>query len=142
MTRGKLKRYQFLKELIKRTEEQIFDLEDRLQPHGMNMSGMPRSSTSKNSIDESITRLVDLKDRLAKYKKEKAEVESFIESVDNYQIRLILILRFVDAMEWKNVARAVGGNNTEDSVKKMCYRYLNKSQINSKTCPECPTCPE
>lgn len=130
MTRRELNRYRFLEELIKRTEEQIIDVEDRLQPHGPSMSGMPHSSTRQNTIENNIVRLTDLKNKLEQYRKEKAEVESFMESVSNYQIRLILQRRFVDGMDWKDIANSLGGKSTEDSVKKKCYRYLDSSEKN------------
>lgn len=34
--------------------------------------------------------------------------------------------RFQDFLKWDAVAAKLGGNNTEDSVKKACYRFLKK----------------
>ena len=39
--------------------------------------------------------------------------------------RLIFTYRFVDCLSWQKVAEAVGGGNTEGSVKMICYRYLD-----------------
>lgn len=128
MTRWKLSKLLSLKGLIRRTEDQIADIRDRLQPHGANLSGMPRSSSPKNTVEENVAKLVYLEKKLSEYKQEAAETESFISNVEDYQIRLILELRYIDGFEWNKIADYIGGNNTEYSVKKMCYRYLERSE--------------
>lgn len=128
MTRWKLSRLVSLKGLIRRTEDQITIIRDRLNPHGVNLSGMPRSSSPKNAVEENVAKLVDLQEKLKAYRQEAEEIEQFICSVDDYQIRLILQLRYVDAKEWNEVADYIGGSNTENSVKKMCYRFLEKTE--------------
>ena len=49
---------------------------------------------------------------------------AYIESIDDSLIRQILTCRYVDGMTWVRVARNIGGDNTEDSVKKAAYRFL------------------
>lgn len=51
----------------------------------------------------------------------------YIQSVDDSLIRQILELRFIEGLSWNNVADGVGGNNTEDSVKQACHRYIIKN---------------
>ena len=46
------------------------------------------------------------------------KVEEFIASVDDSRMRRIITLRFIDNLSWNKVADRIGGNNTEDSVKK------------------------
>lgn len=89
---------------------------------------MPRSTSPKNAVEESVAKLVDLQEKLKAYRQEAEEIERFICSVDDYQIRLILQLRYVDGKEWNEVAKYIGGGNTENSVKKMCYRFLEKTE--------------
>lgn len=48
----------------------------------------------------------------------------YIASVDDSLVRQIMMLRFVSGLPWNQVADSIGGNNSEDSVKKICYRYL------------------
>ena len=56
---------------------------------------------------------------------EKAnEVEEFIKSVDDSRMRRIINLRFIEGLSWNQVADRIGGNNTEDSVKKAFYRFM------------------
>ena len=50
----------------------------------------------------------------------------FIENVDDAQMRMILSLRFVNGLTWRQVAHSIGGGNTEDSVRKACQRFLQE----------------
>lgn len=51
------------------------------------------------------------------------DVEIFITSIKDSHIRRIVNLRVVDGLSWNEVARRIGGN-TEDSVKKAFYRFM------------------
>lgn len=55
---------------------------------------------------------------------EEARLRAYIYAIPDQQVQLICILRFVKGMSWAQVAAEVGGN-TEESVKKACYRWLN-----------------
>lgn len=54
------------------------------------------------------------------------QVEEFIASVDDSRIRRIITLRFIDNLSWNKVADIIGGNNTEDSVRKAFTRFMEK----------------
>ena len=49
-----------------------------------------------------------------------------IYAVKDSQVRLILFLRYVDGMSWRNIAARVGGGNTSDSVRMIHNRFLSK----------------
>lgn len=51
---------------------------------------------------------------------------SEIYAVKDSQVRLILLLRYVDGMSWRNIAARVGGGNTSDSVRMIHNRFLSK----------------
>lgn len=55
-------------------------------------------------------------------------VTAYVEAIEDGYLRTIYRLRFVECMTWTEVATAVGGNNTEDSVKKICYRFLETTE--------------
>lgn len=54
------------------------------------------------------------------------QVEEFIAGVDDSRIRRIITLRFIDNLSWNKVADRIGGNNTEDSVRKAFTRFMEK----------------
>lgn len=132
MTVRELSKLYYIRKLIQRDIDQLAGLEARLQPGGMNISGMPRNPSPKNMMEEIVPLIIDIKDKLNReqheYEEEQARLENFIRSIDDYQIRLILAYRFIDLMSWNQVAQKLGGNNTEDGVKKACYRYLKKTE--------------
>ena len=55
------------------------------------------------------------------------QVEEFIARVDDSRMRRIITLRFIDNLSWNKVADRIGGNNTEDSVKKAFYRFMENT---------------
>lgn len=73
---------------------------------------------------------------------ERNRLERFINNIDDSLIRQIFTLRFINGLTWLQVSLCVGGGNTEDSVKKTCYRFLKKSRGFSQKTKSCPECPE
>jgi len=64
----------------------------------------------KNEIDETLN-----------------DVHEFIASIENSHDRRIITMRIVDKMSWRQIAHVMGGNNTEDSVRKRFERFLEKN---------------
>lgn len=54
------------------------------------------------------------------------QVEEFIAGVEDSRIRRIITLRVIENLSWNKVADRIGGGNTEDSVKKSFYRFMEK----------------
>lgn len=52
------------------------------------------------------------------------DVLGFIESVKDSHMRMIITYRIIENYSWGQVADAMGGGNTEDSVKKAFYRFM------------------
>lgn len=55
-----------------------------------------------------------------------ADVEKFIKEIDDSHLRRIVTLRVVDGLSWNQVAKKMGGGNTEDGVRKTFNRFLDK----------------
>ncbi len=54
------------------------------------------------------------------------KLTEYISHIPDSQTRTIFYLRFIECLKWNSIADRIGGNNTEDSVKKRCYRYVGK----------------
>lgn len=52
------------------------------------------------------------------------EVEAFISGISDSHTRRIVNLRVIEQLSWNKVADEMGGNNTEDSVRKAFDRFL------------------
>ncbi len=67
-----------------------------------------------------------IEEKLLELEKAKNEVTGYILGIDDCQTRLIFKLRCLNLLSWNAVADQVGGMNSEDSVKKRFYRYLER----------------
>lgn len=67
-----------------------------------------------------------IKKKLFELEKARSKITSYILNIDDCQTRLIFKLRCLDLKSWNDVADCVGGMNSEYSVKKRFYRYLEK----------------
>ena len=129
MTIRELEKLKYLDTLISTTTNRILALEERLDVGAQVLTDMPKKPGAKDAIGDTVPEIVDRKANLLRmvkrYEDEKQRIEAYIDGIEDYQIRLILTLRFVHFMTWAEVAGAIGGNNTEDSVKKACYRFID-----------------
>ena len=65
---------------------------------------------------------------------EHARIIRYINSIPNSVTRQVFYHRFINNESWTKVAHSIGGGNTSASVKKICYRYLQRQEqiINDK----------
>lgn len=54
------------------------------------------------------------------------EIESFMKSISNSPIRMIVRLRYIENLQWDEVATKFGSGYTKDSVRMMFERYLER----------------
>lgn len=67
-----------------------------------------------------------LREKIRRRKKERDRLRAYIDEVEDAQIRMILDLRFAKRLSWVKVAQRIGGPNTADSVRMVCFRYLRE----------------
>jgi hypothetical protein len=70
-----------------------------------------------------------ISEKLLELEKKKQEIFDFVMSIDDPQTRLIVKLRCFDLLSWNAVADRVGGMNSEYTVKKRFYRFLEKAGV-------------
>ena len=71
-----------------------------------------------------------IREKTEELKRLRSEIDLFILSIPDSQTRMIVHMRCVQLLMWKEIADKIGGPNTEDTVKKRYFRFL-------KTCPQC-----
>lgn len=128
MTLKELSQLYYLRKEINLHERRIAEIRASLQsPTSPRLTGMPKgghSSPMEDGTDE-IIRIEKMIHKLRKKcRKELAKLEKYIASIEDSQTRQIFILRFEHGLSWVQVANRMGGGNTDDGVKKICYRYL------------------
>ena len=143
---------------IKRDEDRLARLE--LQASSISSpayDGMPKAPSNSSSVENSAVAILDLRDIISRKKAlrsdcamtiqakqtlcltERYRLERYIADMPDSLCRMVFTYRFINGLTWRQVSECIGMRTTEDSVKKLCYRYLgeeNKSQ--KQVCPECP----
>lgn len=133
MTLQELTHIAELTEQLRRDEETLRSLQEAVHPGSQNLSGMPHTTGVHDKIGDLAVEIADLKDCIQQQKQkiaaESARAEQFIRGIEDGQTRTIFRLRFLRALSWKEVASVVGRWNTEQSVSKKCYNYLQSINV-------------
>lgn len=129
MTLRELSKYYKLNEQLERNREMLKSLYASAGLGAQEITGMPRAPGVSDRVSAMVVEIEDLKKRIARLEtnclREKRRLERYIGTIEDDQTRVIFRLRFVHCMTWSQVAEAVNGGNTKESVKMRCYRYLD-----------------
>ena len=130
MTNQELSQLYYLVKEIKLKRQQLEQLRTIAEGTTVELTGMPHGTGIKDKIGNVAADIADIKAilelKIQEYYYQYNRLTRYIESIDDSLIRQIMTLRYIELKEWNDVADLVGGYNTEDSVKKRVYRYLDK----------------
>lgn len=139
MTLQELNRYFRLLERLGKAREFLASLEATATPQSPNLDGMPRAPGVRDSVGRLAAEIADMRARVELLERQAAaqygEIAQYIEGIPDDQARLIFRLRFLRGLSWKEVAAIVGGGNTDNSVKCICYRYLREENLYRRDAP-------
>lgn len=111
-------------------EKMLLEIPDitavRYDSIGVSNSGISSPVQKIAEQREKIRELISMK--LAEISVAEREILEYIFSINDSQIRRIMRLRHIELKSWLQVAIAIGGNNTADSVRKMHDRFLQDNQ--------------
>lgn len=128
MTLAELNLHFELRDNLARAQDTLATLRQKALPGAAAMNGMPHAPGVSDKVGNLAAEIADMEASIAYLEAEvtvnEGPVLAFIQSIDDVQIRLIFRLRFIRCLTWAEVASVIGGPNSEESVKKMCYRYL------------------
>ena len=131
MTLQELTRHFRLREQLIQNSETLNALYAAAYPAAQKISGMPHGNGIADKVCDLAIEIADIKAQIAQIQDEidqqEPAIASFIDGIDDAQLRTILRLRFLRGLTWRDVAANIGGRNTESSVKMVCYRYLSKN---------------
>ncbi len=100
-------------------------------PGSPNYDGMPKSPTYENRLERYIAEIIDLEAiisaKITRCIHERNRLERYIADIPDSLTRQIFTLRFINGLSWLQVAYSIGGNNTKQGVKMICYRYIKNS---------------
>lgn len=129
MTLAELNEYGIIKAHIEHCRDKVRELSSRtIRSPIFNTSGISNSPSSGNPTEEKYINTMMAKSRCEKQIAEDMEkierIEKYISSIRDSRTRMIFEMHVYDNEPFWKIAMKFGGRNTEDSVKRMFYRYL------------------
>lgn len=117
----KLNKLYYLKQEIIELQDEIKSLSELTS---IELTGMPHGGKISNPTEQYFIKkqkLIDkLNNKLEKYTDELTTIESFIDSIDDPDVRVIARLRFIDNLKWEQIGKIVHFDRT------VCYKKLKK----------------
>ena len=130
MKKKELSQLYYLNKEIKQQKQRLKELEAAATDCTAQITGMPHGNEVGDKVGKYAAEIADLKNlielNIQKCWYEMNRLNRYIDSVEDSQMRQILTLRYIKRYSWYKIANEIGGNNTEDSIKKSCYRFLAK----------------
>lgn len=127
MTLKELSGLYYIEQQIQSIESEIASLRESAERITSYISDMPKGSGSADKLSATLALIADREIELAELAADKAEqavkIGRYINSIDDSLTQIIFRLRFISLLSWQEVASKT--NNTEYSVKHICYRYLH-----------------
>ena len=124
MTLQELNQHFDLLEQLSEAEEMLDALRAAACPGAQNLSGMPHAPGVRDKVGDLAVEIAET--LRSEVRESEAHILPYITNIRDNQTRLVFRLRFLRGLTWKEVARVIGGRNSEDSVKMVCYRYLDE----------------
>lgn len=134
MTERELSSLLIIRARINRINEKIEDMEAEDGLGSVSMDGMPHGTTPGNPVERMAMaraalheKLLDLKAALAE---KELEIRNYIDSVEQEDVKLIMELRFIDLMDWYDIAseleETTGKNVDRTTPAKKMRKYLRE----------------
>ena len=128
MTLQELSKYYKLHERLERNREMLSSLYAAAGLGAQVITVMPHAPVVSDKVGDLAAELWDLQSKIEyleqRCAEEKKKLEKYIGGIKDDQTRMIFRLRFIHCMTWPQVAEAIGGRNTANSVRAICYRHL------------------
>ena len=117
MTINDLKNYKYLK-------KQKALLESLKSNPPDNSKG--KTNKTSDTVAQTVENREELQADIDKIKNQMQVIEQYIAGCDKY-IGKMLRLHYIDGKTWTAVAMRQGGDNTKDSVRMVCHRYIKEN---------------
>lgn len=132
MTREELTQLRDLKQEIAMDRRRLRELELRALPGGLSLTGLPGTCGPTDRVGDYAAEIADLRavieDKYRRCLAELGRLERYIAGIEDSLTRQAFTDRFVYGLPWGQVAMRMGGGNTSDGVRMMCYRYLKRRE--------------
>lgn len=130
MTKKELSQLYWLNREIEEQQRRLEELECLATTCTSHVTGMPKSPVITEKLSKYVAEIIDLKGlidlNIKKCFYELNRLSRYIDSVQDGQTRMILSLRYINCLSWRQIAFSIGGNNTEESIRKVHDRFIAK----------------
>ena len=131
MTFQELYQLKNLKQEIAEQQQRLDKLRDKATSTRNRSESAPSSGdpdkTGRIVVEIAMAESV-IKKELSEYWRMYVELETYINSIHDSFTRRIFRMRFIDGLTWGKIAMTIGGNQTSDSVRMICKRFLNNEE--------------
>lgn len=118
MTISQLRQYRKLKGRKLLLEDEFDELTLKIQ--AIENKDPDKAEISRKERDKLQKDIEFLKQRLN-------AVEAYLRRCDEY-VGVMLRMHYIEGRRWRDIAQRVGGGNTQESIRKMCHRYIQKNE--------------
>lgn len=116
----------YINKEIKELYRELAELRQQSFVKPISISDMPRGGDSKDLLIEYTNSVLEIEDMirysLMKLQRERKKIEQFLDTIEDPELRLIMRLRCVNNMGWKEIGEEVGCERT--TVSKKFYKYF------------------
>ena len=127
MTKNELRQIYNLNQEVRMLQRELDKLRCKSLVKSPTVDNMPRGG-KKYGIDDYAADIADyeaaIRGLLAQAQIQRKKIIEYIESIDDSLMRQIIFYRHISCMTWNEVASAIGGGNTEGSVKMQYNRFF------------------
>lgn len=128
MTKKELSQLYYLEKEIKEQQKRIKELETTATSCSSKIAGVPSGTGNSDKIGNYAAQIADLKSlldlNLRKYFYELNRLNHYIQSVEDSQMRMILTLRYVRGLTWRQIAKSMGVAGDGSTERKKLDRFL------------------
>lgn len=134
MTHDELSQLSALNREIDRDVERLHELQSALSGHTSSISGLPHMGILKDNVSLYLSIIDELKhqiiERVLDSIEQYAKLNAFVNSIDDPLIRQIILYRYIDKLQWRQIVARIGGNNSEEALRAALTRYLLRTEKN------------
>ena len=131
MSKEELSQIYYLNREIKMWQKELERLECQSLLKGQQLSGMPSGGGNIDKVGGLAVKKTDIQliieGKLKEIQLQRERIIGYINSIEDSMMRQIVFYRNVSCMSWRQVAMEIGGDNTEEGIKKIYQRFLKKN---------------
>jgi len=131
LTKEELKQIYYINKEIKMWQKELERLQCKSLIKGQEITGLPfGNGGNTDKVGDMAVDMADIetiiRGKLAEIQVQRKKIIEYIDGIEDSLLRQIVFLRNVSCMSFRQISIEIGGGNTEEGIKKLYYRHLDK----------------